>query len=405
MLGQIDPTKKKCIVIGAGINGLFTAYFLKKQGFDVTVYESSMRTGGLINTEMTSYGMCQHGPHLTRSTPAFVQMCSDLNVELENAQSNKRFFYKNHKRKTYPVSMVELIKAYAKAKFRLPKEEYLHAKDFFDYHTTPKVSQNILNAIGLGIYGVDLHQLDPEIAFPKFFPTEAISLLHHYKKTIAREPKSRVVTPVHGFLDLVNALSHFLQENIFLNTPIDDLTTLDLEDNNLILTTPSYITSELVTNLDENLSRDLAQVSYSDLQVSTISFKANVPKRIPRGIGILSSQKQSPVLGSLFSSTTFHNRSMYDDSEVFSVMSVVGTDKETIEQILRQMIGQSITINHHVLNTYKRGIPIYNRALKKVLQTNYSWFSTKGRMIFGNYTATASVSQGCQEISDYLVQF
>lgn len=402
MLGQLDPTKKKCIVIGAGINGLFTAYFLKKKGFDVTVYEAGTKTGGLIDTEMTPMGMCQHGPHLTRSTPAFMQICSDLNVELEQAKVTKRYFFKDNKRVKFPVSFGQIIKAMWNAKYRIRKNEYLHAKDFFDYHTTPKVAQNILNPMSLGIYGANLNQLDPEIAFPKFFPTERTSLVNHYKRAVVGQPKSKVIAPLLGFKELVNALSKYLKDEIVLNSKLDNLNHLDVSQSNVIITTPSYVTSQLLADIDSRLSQDLEEVDYSGLQVSTISFSVPQPNKIPKGIGVLSSQKKSPVLGSLFSSTTFSNRSNRADAEMFTVMSVIGTQKDWIENTLSQIVAQPITVHSHVLNTYKRAIPLYDSQLKKVLYSHYDWFNSSGNMIFGNYTGTASLSQSCQDISDYL---
>jgi monoamine oxidase len=48
--GQSAGTKKKAIVIGAGIAGLSCAYELVRRGHDVTVLEASGRTGGHVRT-------------------------------------------------------------------------------------------------------------------------------------------------------------------------------------------------------------------------------------------------------------------------------------------------------------------------------------------------------------------
>jgi monoamine oxidase len=41
---------KDCIIIGAGLSGLATAYFLKKQGIQATILEAQPRYGGRIKT-------------------------------------------------------------------------------------------------------------------------------------------------------------------------------------------------------------------------------------------------------------------------------------------------------------------------------------------------------------------
>ncbi|MCH7972338.1 MAG: FAD-dependent oxidoreductase [Bacteroidetes bacterium] len=47
-------TKKKILVLGAGISGLTAAYLLKKEGFSVTVLEKKENAGGSIETIIES---------------------------------------------------------------------------------------------------------------------------------------------------------------------------------------------------------------------------------------------------------------------------------------------------------------------------------------------------------------
>lgn len=42
--------KDQVVVIGAGIMGLTTAYYLSKSGYSVTVLEASDRVGGMAQT-------------------------------------------------------------------------------------------------------------------------------------------------------------------------------------------------------------------------------------------------------------------------------------------------------------------------------------------------------------------
>ena len=41
---------KSVAIIGAGITGLTAAFYLKRRGLTVTVYEASERVGGVIST-------------------------------------------------------------------------------------------------------------------------------------------------------------------------------------------------------------------------------------------------------------------------------------------------------------------------------------------------------------------
>jgi monoamine oxidase len=46
------PLKEKIIVLGAGFAGLYAAYLLQEQGYDVTVLEARDRVGGVFILKM-----------------------------------------------------------------------------------------------------------------------------------------------------------------------------------------------------------------------------------------------------------------------------------------------------------------------------------------------------------------
>lgn len=55
--------KEKVIVIGAGIAGLTAAYYLRKQGMDVEVLESSSRVGGRMTSDTSEGYIIDRGAH------------------------------------------------------------------------------------------------------------------------------------------------------------------------------------------------------------------------------------------------------------------------------------------------------------------------------------------------------
>ncbi|WP_456407881.1 FAD-dependent oxidoreductase, partial [Caldithrix abyssi] len=52
-------------VIGAGISGLTTAYYLKQQGVDVQVFEKNNYIGGSVITEKKDGFLIDLGPNST----------------------------------------------------------------------------------------------------------------------------------------------------------------------------------------------------------------------------------------------------------------------------------------------------------------------------------------------------
>lgn len=49
---------KNIAVVGAGISGLTAAYYLKKFGYAVTVYEASHRVGGRMTKGDNQHAIC-----------------------------------------------------------------------------------------------------------------------------------------------------------------------------------------------------------------------------------------------------------------------------------------------------------------------------------------------------------
>ena len=53
---------KSVAIIGAGITGLTTAFYIKRSGVPVTLYEASDRVGGAIQSIRAEGYMAEFGP-------------------------------------------------------------------------------------------------------------------------------------------------------------------------------------------------------------------------------------------------------------------------------------------------------------------------------------------------------
>jgi len=76
-----SAVRNNVVIIGAGISGLATAWWLHRKGFDVTVLEQSDRVGGTIQTEFRDGFLIEHGPNSTlETTPLIGQLVDELGI-------------------------------------------------------------------------------------------------------------------------------------------------------------------------------------------------------------------------------------------------------------------------------------------------------------------------------------
>src|ERR1035441_1976245 len=79
----------KVVIIGGGISGLSTAYYLAKRGAASTILESRARLGGVIQTERVEGCTLEAGPDSFLSIkPAGLELIADLGLASEVIGSN-----------------------------------------------------------------------------------------------------------------------------------------------------------------------------------------------------------------------------------------------------------------------------------------------------------------------------
>ena len=98
--------KTDVVIVGAGVSGLTTAYYLKKKGLQVHVLEKDSRTGGAIQTKKVHGFLVEQGANSTLDTsPLFHELFTELSIEKDSRQSS--VYLENllllHQRKKKPL--------------------------------------------------------------------------------------------------------------------------------------------------------------------------------------------------------------------------------------------------------------------------------------------------------------
>ncbi|RPH35147.1 protoporphyrinogen oxidase, partial [bacterium] len=175
------------VIIGAGISGLTTAYWLRRSGIEVTVLERDTSAGGTMRTVQEDGWLIELGPNSAlETTPLFGEMFAGLGIEKERVyadpSSDKRYILRKGRLHALPLGPGSFLRTglwSASGKLRLLKEpfggraqeeesvaqfvERRLGREFLDYAINPFVA---------GVYAGDPGQLSVRSAFPKLYALE-----------------------------------------------------------------------------------------------------------------------------------------------------------------------------------------------------------------------------------------
>ena len=98
-------------IVGAGLSGLTTAFYLKKHGFRVHVYEKADRAGGVIRTTHEDGFIFESGPNtgaMSRLEAAelFEDLKDDCTLEIADDSAKARWIWLNGKWCVIPSGLI-----------------------------------------------------------------------------------------------------------------------------------------------------------------------------------------------------------------------------------------------------------------------------------------------------------
>src|SRR5208282_2033587 len=175
---------KPVAIIGAGITGLTAAFYLKRKGIPVTVYEASGRVGGVIQSIWKDGYLAEFGPNtILETSPKIARLIRDADLESRRLYSHPRAGARYVVRYRRPIAMPGSPLGFfttklftAKAKLAVLREPFVPRRRDGDEESIAqfvvrRLNQEFLDqaidALVAGIYAGDPHQLSLTHAFPK----------------------------------------------------------------------------------------------------------------------------------------------------------------------------------------------------------------------------------------------
>lgn len=213
--------KQRVVIIGGGITGLATAYYLQKYAreqnlpFEVKLIEASHRLGGKLQTVVQDGYVIERGPDsfLERKQSA-LRLANEVGVsdKLVNNSAGQSFILANERLYPMPGGSIMGIptevgpfittplfsvqgKMRAAADLIIPRSRIKKDQSlghFFRRRLGDEVLENLIEPLLSGIYAGDIDQLSLMSTFPQFYQVEQKhrSLILGMRKTNAAKPKS-----------------------------------------------------------------------------------------------------------------------------------------------------------------------------------------------------------------------
>lgn len=424
--------KPEIAIIGAGLTGLTTAFYLKRAGINVHIFEKNDHPGGVIKTNKENSFTFETGPNTgVLSHPEAFELIENLKgdceIEIADEAAKARWIWKSGKWEPLPSGLIEGIKT---PLFTFPDKLRLLAEPFRKKGKNPNetLKELVIRRMGksfldyavdpfiLGIYSGDPSKLIPKYALPKLYRLEqdyGSFIGGSIKK--ARLPKTdwdkkatREIFSVKGGLsNLIAALvKNIGQENISLNCGSisfekinDKQYKTNIQDKtftHVISTVGAYELKPLFPFANAGKIQQINQLEYARVAQVSLGFKNWKGVELKAFGGLVPFKENRDVLGILFLSSFLKNKAP-ENGALLSVFlggvrkpKMVDLNDNEITEIIKKEVSQMMRLNSFKpdlmkISRYQHAIPQYGiESEQKLKAISELENEHKGLILAGN---------------------
>lgn len=422
---------KKTVIIGGGITGLTTAFYLQELSHgeaEITLIESTPRWGGKITSAHERGFIIEGGPDsFMIQKGAVLELCHMLGLDdqLLSPNSTKRATYVWNRGELHPMPEGMILMAPTMilpflrsrliswpGKLRMGMEMLIppNGKDdeslasFVRRRLGVEALEKIAAPLMAGIYAADPETLSLQSTFPLFPDMEnkygsllrGMIMLKRVQKRRHEKRAPTTMTLRGGLQQLVDAIRTRLNsQNILLNcralavTVTGDRYEIALNDGSrihadeVVFATPAYVTAGLVQEIDPLLASELREIRYVSTATVSLGFRLSDVERPLDGFGfVVPHIEKRRITACSWSSTKFNHRAPRDHVLIRVFLggaraeSVAEKDEAVLVQLARQELHATMGI-----------------IAKPVLAKSYRWHKANPQYEVGHQSRVARIDQ------------
>lgn len=418
------------LIVGSGISGLTSAFWLKKNGLGVCVLEKENSPGGSIKTEKKDGFLVELGPNtVLDNSPYLKEIVETLKIEesliYAKKINKKRYILKEGKLIPLPSNPISFLTSPIfsfGAKLKIFKEPFIgkaEVEETISEFVKRRLGEEMLKfAVGpfvSGVYAGDPDKLSVRYATKKIYALERDygSLI---KGAIAKRkgpsPSKGLFSFKNGLIELIENLSKYI-EDVFFETEAEEIIPekgkykviakrgkekIEYEAKNVILTGDSISQWKILKKLDDECPFN--EIPYAGVVILALGFKRDDIEHPLDGFGFLIPQiYNKALLGCLFSSSLFDGRT--PEGYVLLTAFLGGAlhpevlnlnEGEILEYTLKELqpvLKIKSKPDFYLMKKWERAIPQYNIGHKRFIdwtenfQNKFINIYISGNLLYG----------------------
>lgn len=342
------------IVIGGGISGLATAYFLGRAGIGCVLVEKSARLGGLIQTDWIDACVIEAGPDsYLAAKPAVSELARELpglggQIIGSNDAARRIFVVRGGRLVPLPRGMVMMAPAEWLAALRSPlfsvgaklrfiaetvsrprtRPADVSVGGFVRDHFGSEVLELVAEPLLAGVYGGDSATLSARSVLPRFVAYEQQygSLIRGVRQE--RRSSERTRSLFRSFRDGMQSLTDALAAAAAEHTRVirGEATRVErttrwrvqvngewMETNDIVLACPAHAAARLVETAVPDAAAELASIPYTSAILATFVYNRREVNHALDGFGFLVPRRERrTIAAATWVSTKFPSRTPAD---------------------------------------------------------------------------------------------